>query len=249
MSFFTEARERVHVHASRIKYLFIKRPDTDTENPYLNSRRSWNLHVGTVIYSRFMWQMVALLCLYLAGMQFSAYHDLAKQSKLVPYVLVPTRNGEALAVGQTRPLAADDKSYQLAELKRFIEDWRLVTPDVAVQRKAIDRVYSKLLSDGAATAKFSKWFQEHPPLARAETIVVNTQNMTAVWRSNETVQIDWEETTHDRSGAELNPPLQWRAMLTARYIAPTADTNVQEMEINPARVFVTEGSWTPVATK
>ncbi|NML17009.1 VirB8/TrbF family protein [Azohydromonas caseinilytica] len=249
MSSFKDAVVRARVTASRIKYLFINRPDTDTENPYLNARRTWNLHVGAAIYSRFVWQIMGLLGMLIGLGAVGGMYDLAKSSKYLPYLYAVNRANEVQALGPAHLVSVTDPGVQMAEMKRFVEDWRLVTPDVAVQNKAIERVYSKLIADAAATAKFSGWFQENTPAKRAEKVVVNTQSMTGVWQSKDTVQLDWEETTHDRSGAPVGKPVLWRAMLTVRHIEPTADTSAKEMDLNPARVFVTDGSWTQIATK
>lgn len=249
MRFFTNAKARVGLATSRFKYLFIKRPDTDTANPYLNARRTWNLHVGSVVYSRFVWQMMALLGMLIGLAAVGGMTKVASMSKFVPFLYERTATKEAQALGPAMALSPTDQSIQFAELKRFIEDARLVTPDALVQRKAIDRVYSKMLSEEAAVAKLNAWFQQNPPGQRAEKIVVNTQNMTALPLSAETVQIDWQETTHDRTGVSMNEPVTWRAIVTHRYIEPTPETSLREMELNPARVFVRDFSWTQISTK
>lgn len=249
MSHFKDAIARARLTASRIRYLFIRRPDTDTANPYLNARRTWNLHVGTVIYSRFVWQIMGMLGMLVGLAGVGGMYRIGSQSKFVPYIYVPNRANEAQALGPAVPGSPTDRGVQMAELRRFIEDWRLVTPDVAVQRKAIDRVYSKLITDEAATARLNAWFQENPPMRRAEKLVVNTQSMTALAQSKDTVQIDWEETTHDRKGVAVNKPVTWRAIVTYRYIEPTSETSDKEMELNPVRVFVSDLSWTQIATK
>ena len=39
------------------------RPANQMDNPYLTARRAWNDHVGSVVASRQIWQVVALLSL------------------------------------------------------------------------------------------------------------------------------------------------------------------------------------------
>jgi type IV secretion system protein VirB5 len=46
--------------SSRIKRLLRQAPDTGTENPYLNARRTWNLAVGSAINRGFVGVMVGV---------------------------------------------------------------------------------------------------------------------------------------------------------------------------------------------
>jgi hypothetical protein len=79
--------------------------------------------------------------------------------------------GQTIAAG---PVQAADKADQRvvhASVAEFINDARMVTPDVALQRKAVFRVYAKLAPNDPATAKMNEWLNGsrcQPVQARSE---------------------------------------------------------------------------------
>jgi type IV secretion system protein VirB5 len=189
--------------------------------------------------------MVALLCLFIAIYGVGGMYAIGSQSKFTPFVYERGRNGEAQALGPAVAVSAADPTVLAAEVKRFIEDARLVTPDVALQRKAVDRVYARMVNKDAAAAQMNVWFQQNPPFQRAEKIVVNTTRMTAMPLTKDSMQVEGQEDTSDRKGSLLSSQ-QMRAIVTYRVVPTTAETTVQELDLNPARVFVSSFSWTEI---
>lgn len=242
---FDDATARLHLAASRIKYLFIRRPDTDTANPYLNARRTWNLHVGTVVYSRFMWQMMGLLGMLIGLAGVGGMIHIGSLSKFVPYVYALDRANQAEALGPAQAVSPTDPLVVKAEVRRFFEDARLVTPDTSLQRKAVDRVYARMASKDAAAARMNAWFQQNPPFQRAERIVVSTRSMTALPLTGQTMQVEWQEDIHDRKGA-LTGSVTMRATATYRIVETSPETSQEELDLNPARVFISDFSWTEI---
>jgi type IV secretory pathway TrbF-like protein len=66
-------------------------PEGATTNPYLNARRTWNAHTGSVVSSRQMWQIAGLLCLLITLASVGGMTYIGAQSKFVPF-MVPVDN-------------------------------------------------------------------------------------------------------------------------------------------------------------
>jgi type IV secretory pathway TrbF-like protein len=131
-------------------------------------------------------------------------------------------------------------------VREFIEDARLVTPDIALQRKAIFRVYAHLAPNVPAIVKMNEWMNSTPqssPFKRAASETVNTEVISALPQSPTTWQIDWSETTRDLNGAIKAPPVRMRALVKV-YTAPaSAKTTAEQLRDNPLLIYVRDFSW------
>lgn len=220
------------------------------ENPYLTARRSWNEHVGGVVSSRQTWQVIGILSMLIALASVGGVIHLGNQSKFVPYVVKVDKLGQSVAVGRADKAAPNDPNVIHAQVASFISDIRLVTPDVALQRKAVFRVYSMLAPGKAATAKTNDWLNgtaNSSPFKRAEKETVSVEIITVIPQTENTWQVDWKENKNDRDGSK-KPTEIWRALVTVYTVAPTPQTTEEEFRNNPARVFVEDYSWSRLQT-
>jgi type IV secretion system protein TrbF len=215
-------------------------------NPYLDARRQWNSHVDRAFGKGHALQLfgVAGLLLGLAGVAGITY--VGSKSKYVPYVIEVDKLGEAVAVGPAQLAAPADPRVVRASLASFISSARLVTPDVALQRDAIFRVYGMLQTKDPATNKLNEFYngtKDSSPFARAAKITVNTDIGSVLPISATSWQVDWEEATRDRDGSLVNKPVHMRAVLTV-YILP-ASTHAKESDIqrNPLGIYVRDFNW------
>ena len=98
--------------------------------------------MARVVSSRQTWQVIGILSLLIALASVGGMIHIGSQSKFIPYVvevdkLGPDRGRRARC---KRRRAADPRVVH-ASVAEFVTDARLVTPDVALQRKAVFRVY------------------------------------------------------------------------------------------------------------
>jgi type IV secretion system protein VirB5 len=131
-------------------------------------------------------------------------------------------------------------------LAAWVADARTVTPDIALQRKAIFRVYAMLAPNDPATAKMTEALNgnEHVnPFKRAEKETVNVEVETPLQQTAETWQVDWTETTRDRQGAMTRTAQRWRALITIYTAEPSSDTTEAQMRDNPFGVHVRDFTW------
>ena len=218
----------------------------ENENPYLSARRTWNDHMRGVQASRTMWQMLALLCLLIALSAVGGVIAIGSQSKFIPYVVQVNQLGEAIAVARADVATAADQRVVHASVAAFINDLRMVTPDVALQRKAIFRAYAMLSNNDPATVKANQWFngsEASSPFKRAETQTVNVEIISVIPQSPETWQVDWLEKVYDRQGHLTESPFKMRALLRV-YTRPTTQSiTEQQIRNNPLGIYIQDFSW------
>ena len=101
---------------------------------------------------------------------------IGSQSKFIPYVIEVDTLGQALAAGPVSAATKTNPRVIHASVAEFITDARLVTPDVALQRQAVFRIYAKLATTNPATAKMNEWLNGTPessPFKRAAKHMVS----------------------------------------------------------------------------
>lgn len=217
----------------------------EAENPYLAARRSWNDHIGSVVSQRQTWQVIGILALLIALASVGGVITIGSQSRYIPYVVQVDKLGQTIAAG---PLHTDkaDQRIMHASVSEFISDARIVTPDVALQRKAIFRVYSKLSGNDPATAKMNEWLNgtdDASPFVRAAKEMVSVEIKTAMPQTPDTWQVDWVETTRDRQGIVVGRPATMRALVTTYTADTTPQTTDDQLRNNPLSIFVRDYSW------
>jgi type IV secretion system protein TrbF len=218
----------------------------ENENPYLSARRTWNDHMRSVQASRNMWQMLALLCLMIALAGVGGVIVIGSQSKFIPYVVQVNKLGEAVAVSRADMAAVADQRVVHASVAALINDLRMVTPDVALQRRAIFRVYAMLSANDPATAKANEWFngnEASSPFKRAETQTVNIEIISVIPQSPETWQVDWLEKVYDRQGHLAETPFKMRALLRVYNRPPTQSITEEQIRNNPLGIYIQDFSW------
>ncbi len=218
----------------------------ENENPYLNARRTWNDHVGSVVASRRNWQMISVLSLLIALASIGGVIHIGSQSKYIPYVVEVDSHGRSVSMGPAIASTVDARIVR-ASIMEFIEDSRLVTLDVALQRKAIFRVYSKLRTSDPATFKMTEWLdgtEDASPFKRAERELVNIEVKSALNESPSSWQIDWVEYSRDRQGS-LKEKKSMRAIITVA-LADSQLLSEKQLNENPLGIYVQDFSWSGV---
>jgi type IV secretion system protein VirB5 len=242
--------------AESIKGLMFKRPADPRgktggprgavlDNPYLTARRTWNDHVGSVITSRQTWQVIGILSMMVALAGVGGIIHIGSQSKFVPYVVEVDKLGQPLAVAPAQVAPRVDLRVIKSQVATFVADARTVTPDVALQRKAIFRLYALMLPNDPATQKMNEWLngtKESSPFVRAADETVSVDIRSVMQQTPETWQVDWEEVTRDRQGV-LKGKATWRALVTTYVAEPTTQTSEEQMRMNPIGTFVRDFSW------
>ena len=144
---------------------------SETENPYLAARRTWNEHLGAVVSQRQTWQVIGILSLLIALASVGGVIYIGSQSKYIPYVIQVDKLGQTMAAGPVQSTEKADPRVIHAAIADWIGCARMVSPDVALQRKCVFKAYSMLAPNDPATPKMNEWLNGTPdssPFKRAE---------------------------------------------------------------------------------
>ncbi|MBS1213944.1 MAG: conjugal transfer protein TrbF [Proteobacteria bacterium] len=215
-------------------------------NPYLSARIHWNAHVGAVLSAARLWQIVALVSLSIALIAAGGAIYVGAQSKFIPYVVEVDKLGQLQAVKIADSASSADERIIHASLATWISSARLVTPDVALQRDAVFKVYALLGPQDAATAKMNEWYghaEEASPFKRAETETVSVDIVSVIPQSETTWRVDWTETTRSRDGALKSPPSRMAALITITLVPASASTTEEQIRKNPLGILIKDFSW------
>lgn len=216
-------------------------------NPYLNARRTWNSHVGSLIASRLVWQLVGIISLLIVLASVGGLIYLGSQSKFIPYVVEVDKLGQQRAAVALSRAAPVDQRVVKASVIEFIDNARLVTPDIALQRKAIFNVYAMLTKASPASNKMTAFLNSTPelnPFKRAESETVNIEITSAIPLTANSWQVDWKETVRNRrSGAIVDQPYRMRAVVTLQIRPDLAGLSEEQMLANPLGIYVSDYAW------
>jgi len=215
------------------------------ENPFQDARRIWNVHTGTALAQQRMWQLVALLALLVALAAVGGVIHIGSQSRYVPYVVEVDSLGKVQAVAEAPRAGKADTRVVTAQVSRFIEDMRTVTPDIAMQRRNILQVYSMLQTSSAAATKANAFYNGATtnPFTRAANQTVTVQINSVLQQTESTWQVDWLESTWNRNGTVVSGDVRMRALLTVEQIPPSPETTEQQMRDNPLGIYVSDFNW------
>jgi len=223
-----------------------RRPQGDQENPYLAARRTANSQAAANIANRQMWQVAGILALMIALASVGGMIYVASQSKFVPYVVEVDKHNETMAVAPAQRATDADPRVVHASVAAFINAIRMVTPDVALQRRAVYRVYAMLSSKDAATAKANDWLNgtdDSSPFKRAERETVSTEITSVLPQTPDTWQVDWVESVRDRQGVMTAAPYKMRALVTVYTAQTTPQTTEDQIRNNPLGIYIRDFSW------
>lgn len=214
------------------------------DSPYLNAKYNHNSRESAMFFSRLMWQIVGIVSGLIVLACVAGIIHVAEQTKFIPYVVEVDKLGQPLAVSVADKATPVDSRVIHATLASFINDARMVTPDVTVQRNAIFRLYSHLNSDDAATVKMNEYMNDenNNPFRRAEKELVSIEITSVLQQSGESWQVDWKETVTDRQGVRISD-FRMRALLMVHVVPPNNRTSEDQIRKNPLGIYIRDFNW------
>jgi type IV secretion system protein VirB5 len=211
-----------------------------TETPYMAARIEWNERYGSYIrraqVATFIAAVTSVTTLMSAG--FALYQS--TQVKMVPYIVEVDKLGNAALGGVPHQIEDADPRVVRATLGGWLSAFRAVTPDLAVEKGYIDRVYALLHMEDPSTRKINDYYRNNSPFDRAKTVTVSVEISNIVPLSPFTWQIDWIETERDRTGKELKQS-RYRGIATLA-MSPPQDEAV--IRLNPIGLYIKDFDWT-----
>jgi len=222
-----------------------KMPEPNTSNPYINARRSWNSHVGSVMSFGTIGIFGGLICLLIALAAVGGIIYIGSQSKFVPLVFQQDSTGNTISMTRADRIPDAKLDDYRSAVADFISNIRLVTPDAELQSKAVWRAYAYLAPNDPATTKANEYLSPQAPtypFTRAANETVGIEIKSVLQQSQDSWQIDWTETVRTRDGSPKGKPYVMRALVTI-YQNPDAEVQSRQMFTNSHFVFIKDFNW------
>ena len=211
-------------------------------NPYLAARREWDERYGEFVTRARNWRTVAVLTSLIALLSVGGLLWMSARSRVVPFVVLIDSLGRPVASGIADQVAGASDSVERAEVFKWVEDLRTVTPDGIAQRKAIDRVYAHIASGSHAQTFISEFYRNDPPFKWAQTDIVAVEVNSVLPTSDRTFEVEWVETTRDLYG-KIKAADRFKGSFTVAISPPTDE---RQIRANPLGIYVTQASWAKV---
>jgi type IV secretion system protein VirB5 len=210
-----------------------------TDNPYLNGRREWNERYGSYIARESAWRWATMVALLVALAAVMGLVAVARQTKLVPYVVEVDRLGAAVGVKRADQTQPADSRVVRSQLARWLVAVRSVVGDAEGQRYLLKEAYATINKNGASYAALNAMYSDKSPLKRAETETVAVEVRSVLAISAHTWRIEWDETvrTHDGRAAVAEP---WQATVTVAVNPPSDEGTIL---LNPMGIYITTFNW------
>lgn len=227
--------------------LSLKKKKSDlTDNPYLNAKRAWNFHTAGLMKSLQIWQLVSLGSLLITLAAIGGLITIGSQSKFIPLVFQQDASGNTLSVTRADHVGDASIDDYRAAAAHFIENIRMVSVDVALQKKAVFQVYSYLNQNDAALTKVQEFYsdkQHSNPFDRAAHEIVSIEIRSVLQESPDTWQVDWVETVRNRDGTLKEKSAQMKALVTMYQDNELNDVSNESILKNPHLIYVRDFNW------
>src|SRR5215831_7535260 len=206
-----------------------KEKSSAVHNPYLAARKEWDERYGDLITRAKNWRAAAFLFGLIALASVAGMIVIAKQTRVVPYVVAVDNIGRVASAGLAEQGSLADDRLKRAAIYQWVSDWRLVTIDGIAQRKAIDRVYAMIGSGTPAQLVVSDFYSKDPPQTRSQTQTVDVEVKAVFATSDKTYEVEWTEVNRNLAG-QIRSEERWKGSLTIVVNPPTEERLVR---INP----------------
>ena len=216
---------------------------SEFENPYLRGRQEWLERHGGYLQRAAQWRLMALGCLGVAAIAVSANVFMARQYKVVPYVVEVDRLGKASAVARADLAAPVPERMIQAELSEFVANWRTVTADLDLQQRMVGRL--AFFTTGSAKGQLRQWFEANNPYDRARQghLVQVAVKGLPLPVSKDSWRVEWVETVRNHAGALMEEPQAWEATFAIQVQPPASDEQILR---NPGGIYVTGLSFSTI---
>jgi type IV secretion system protein VirB5 len=219
-------------------------PEGPLDTPYLRARQEWDSRMGSAVVQAKNWRLATFASLAAVLLSTGGMIYLGSLPKAVPHIIEVDRLGAATYHG---PVGQSDyvptEAVITYHLRRFIEDTREISSDLAVLKKNWLDAYLLLTPRGGNMLSAFVQKPENDPFRRAQDERVTIEILSVVRAAGDTWQIDWRESSWDKGGSPLGEAVIWRAML--RTVVATPKT-AEAMQKNPIGLYIDELHWDKV---
>jgi type IV secretory pathway TrbF-like protein len=212
------------------------------KSPYLAARDEWNERYRDLIAAARNWRLLAVTSSVVALVAVLGLIVIGAKPKVIPYIVAVDNLGKVVSQGTAVQASVADDRLKRAALWSWVQDWRMVSSDATVEKKAIERVYAQIGNGTPAAIRISDAYRDWSPLklTQTETISVNVRALYA--SSKDSYEVEWTETTFDLKGEQIGTQ-NYKGVITIS-IHPPEDEGLAR--VNPLGIYVTNVSWSKV---
>jgi type IV secretion system protein VirB5 len=217
-------------------------PEGPLDTPYRRARDEWDARMGAAVVHAKNWRLATFASLGAVALSIGGLVVLGAQPKAVPHIIEVDHLGAAIYRGpitQSADAPPSDPAIKY-ELRRFLEDTRTLSSDVLVLKRNWLDAYTLVTAHAGNTLSAYVQVPGNDPAARSQEQRVAIEILSTVRVSSESWQVDWRETTYDKSGAPSGAPAIWRAMFRLLSVKPKTEA---DMAKNPLGLFIEEFHW------
>lgn len=212
------------------------------KSPYLAARDEWNERYRDLIVAARNWRLLAVTSSVVAFVAVLGLIVIGAKPKVIPYIVAVDNLGNVVSQGTAVQASVADDRLKRAALWSWVQDWRMVSSDAAVEKNAIGRVYAQIGNGTPAALRISDAYRDGSPLklAQTETVSVNVRALYA--SSKDSYEVEWTETIFDPKGEQIGTQ-NYKGVITIS-IHPPEDEGLAR--VNPLGIYVTNVSWSKV---
>jgi type IV secretion system protein VirB5 len=212
------------------------------KNPYLVARDEWNERYRDLIVAARNWRLAAVTSGLVALVAVLGLIVIGAKPKVIPYIVAVDNLGKVVSQGTAVQASVADDRLKRAALWSWVQDWRMVSSDAAVEKNAIERVYAEIGNGTPAAIRISDGYRDGSPLKLAQTETVSVDVRALYASSKDSYEVEWTETAFDLKGEKIGAQ-NYKGVITIS-IHPPADEALAR--INPLGIYVTNVSWSKV---
>ena len=210
--------------------------------PYQRAQYEWDDRYARQARAIASWKAAAFVLLLFNGLVTASLFWLARQSKVVPYVVEVDKLGQALAFGPAAELRHLDQRLYRYQLSLVIHHLRTIHPDPVSQRRSLEEAYAFLAEP--ATSWIGSYFREHNPFAVHETVSAQVTSVLRLGQDDRSWQVQWTEDHYSLDGRKTGRSY-FQATLQTQ-LRPPKTTEISL--INPLGLYVTHIDWSQTPT-
>lgn len=208
---------------------------------YKKAKQEFDHVMARPLIQKRNWQIISAVLLVSNLILVSGLIFLAKDKKVLPYLIEVDKLGRAQYVGIPKSIQYDDQAVIKSFIYDFIERSRTVSFDFDLMSKNISKAVA--VADQNTVNNFlTTYYRDNNPFEKAKKESVSVEPVGLLKQSSKSYIVEWDETTKTKD---------YKVLSTVRYKAfiqvdKLKDTSLQDLESNPDNPFnyiVTNLSW------
>ncbi|MDB4990531.1 MAG: Conjugal transfer protein [Myxococcaceae bacterium] len=163
--------------------------------PWLAGAVEWSERYGTLIAEARRWRLCAFAALGLAAVAVLGALSLAREAKVVPYIVQVDKHGFTVPIQPAeRSVASDERNIRSA-VGHWVTELRTVIDHPAAQYDLVQKAYAKMAKGSRAWNKANTWMAANNPLDRIGSKRIEVDAVHVYMRPNakQELVVDWVE--------------------------------------------------------